>query len=95
MTIEDQARAMLGTVLGECIRQRTELGIQKYGQRLDDNPQPYRAKAIHLIQELLDAMQYAIWVGDRVTARKLARMAEGYARLFSLTAEEIMAGGKQ
>ncbi|MFK7601872.1 hypothetical protein ACI3L1_06635 [Deinococcus sp. SM5_A1] len=95
VTIEDQARAILSPVLGECIRQRTAAGVAKYGQTLDDNHQPRRAKIVHLVQELLDGVQYALWVGYPDIADRLASEADALADLFGLTAEEIMEGGKQ
>lgn len=94
-TIEEQGRALLGPVLGEVLAQRTAAGVAKYGQRLDDNHQPDRAKAVHLVQELLDAVQYALWLGETRKAARLAAEAELTAGLHGLTAEEIMAGGKQ
>ncbi|MFC5846714.1 hypothetical protein [Deinococcus petrolearius] len=94
-TIEEQARALLNPVLGECVRQRTEAGVRKYGQTLDENEQPQREKAIHLIQELLDACQYALWMGHEYTATLCATIASDTQQTFKLTAEEIMAGGKQ
>lgn len=94
-TIEAQAQALLGPVLAEAVRQRTAAGIAKYGQRLDDNHQPDRAKAVHLAQELLDAIQYALWLGNERQAARLATEAEITAAVFGLTLEEIMEGGKQ
>lgn len=94
-TIEQQARALLNPTLGECIRQRTEAGVAKYGQRLEDNPQPVRARLVHLVQELLDATQYALWAGEPDWADQLAVLAEDVQIRGQLTAEEIMAGGKQ
>ena len=94
-TIEEQGRALLGPVLGSVLAQRTAAGVAKYGQRLDDNHQPDRAKAVHLVQEELDAMQYALWLGNRRKAARHATETEITAALYGLTAEEIMAGGKQ
>lgn len=94
-TIEERACGMLSARLAACIRQRTQLGIRKYGQRLDDNPQPERAKAVHLVQELLDGMQYAIWLEDVGLAEDLAIRAEKIARKYRLTFTEIVEGGKQ
>lgn len=94
-TIEQQARAFLNPTLGECVRQRTEAGVAKYGQRLEDNPQPMRARTVHLLQELLDATQYALWDNRPTLAEILAQYANEVQEGESLTAEEIMAGGKQ
>ena len=93
-TIEEQACGMVGTILADCIRQRTAAGVAKYGQRLDDNHQPDRAKAVHLVQEELDAMQYSLWLGNRRKAARHATEAMLTAALYGLTAEEIMQGGK-
>lgn len=95
MTIEDRVKAHLNPVLAECLTQRTAAGVAKYGQRLDDNEQNASAKAIHLIQELLDAAQYAMWIGDPLTMRQLTGMANEFQKIFHLTAEEITSGGKQ
>ncbi|WP_019008960.1 hypothetical protein [Deinococcus aquatilis] len=94
-TIEDQARHLLNPVLGECVRQRTAAGVAKYGQRLDDNYQPHEAKAVHLVQELMDACQYALWMDLPGLASNLAAIANDVQSATSLTAEQIMAGGKQ
>ncbi len=94
MSIEDQARALLNPVLGECVRQRTAAGVAKYGQRLDDNHQPHRAKAVHLVQELLDASQYALWMGDSYWASEIALLANEVQATVGLSTEEIMSGGK-
>lgn len=93
-TIEAHACALLSSTLADVVRQRTALGVAKYGQRLDDNHQPSRARAVHLVQELLDAVQYALWLGDPRTASRCAGEAEVITRRYELTSEEIMAGGK-
>ena len=94
MTIEEQARALLSPVLGECVRQRTEFGKAKYGQTLDHNHQSERAKVIHLMQELLDGVQYACWAGLSSYAWELAQMADDLRCTYNLTVEEIVSGGK-
>lgn len=93
-TIEEQACELLSPRLAACIRQRTQLGIRKYGQRLDHNLQPTRARAVHLVQELLDGLQYALWLGEQKTARRLAVEAILVSRRYGLTVSEIMNGGK-
>lgn len=95
MTIEDRVKAHLNPVLAECLTQRTAAGVAKYGQRLDTNNQPVKARAVHLIQELLDAAQYALWVGDHYAMAFFAETANIYQVQHALTAEEIMTGGKQ
>lgn len=94
-TIEVQVQALVGPVLAECVRQRTAFGVAKYGQRLEDNHQPDRAKSVHLVQELLDAAQYATWRGNHGMAEMLGVMADAVVAQDALTVEEIMAGGKQ
>jgi DNA-binding CsgD family transcriptional regulator len=94
-TIEQKARALLNSTLGECVRQRTRAGVKKYGQTLDDNHQPDRAKAVHLLQELMDACQYAIWAELPDVAATAGRLANTVQKQFQLTADEIMKGGKQ
>lgn len=93
-TIEEQACGLVGPVLAECIKQRTAAGISKYGQRLDDNHQPDRAKAVHLVQELLDATQYALWLEWDDMAGHTAALASNVTAYFELTASEIVRGGK-
>lgn len=93
-TIEEQAREVLSPVLGECIRQRTEAGVRKYGQTLDDNHQPDRARVIHAVQEGLDMVQYLLWAGVTSYAYEVALLTNDLQGTFHLTAEEIMAGGK-
>jgi len=67
----------------------------KYGQRLEDNHQPDRAKAVHLIQELLDAAQYAAWLERWFIAAEMTQTANRLQVEWGLSAAEIMAGGKQ
>lgn len=93
-SIEEQACELLSPRLAACIRQRTQLGIRKYGQRLDHNPQPLRARAVHLVQELLDGIQYALWLGETQTASRLAVEAILLSKKYALTVSEIMNGGK-
>lgn len=94
MTIEEQAREILNPVLGECVRQRTELGVKKYGQTLDDNHQSDRARIIHAVQEGLDMTQYLLWAGMTSYAYEVAAITNDLQGTFHLTADEIMAGGK-
>lgn len=94
-TIEGRARALLSPTLADCVQQRTAAGVAKYGQTLDDNHQPDRAKAVHLVQELLDAIQYALWLGDDGLAEMLAADTETIVLRHGLSTAEIMAGGKQ
>lgn len=93
-SIEQRAQALLTPTLAECVRQRTAAGVAKYGQTLDDNHQPMRARAVHLIQELLDGVQYALWCDDPATAEQCAALAAVYELRYGLSAEEIMQGGK-
>lgn len=95
MTIEAEVVRVLNPVLAKCLTQRTAAGVAKYGQRLEDNEQPVRAKAVHLVQELLDAAQYAAWLKCWAIVENLAVVANEVQTAYRLTAEEIMAGGKQ
>ena len=62
--IAEEVKSALGSpLLRQVVDARVALGVKKYGQTLDDNEKPDRAKAVHLIQELLDAMQYVTWHG--------------------------------
>lgn len=94
-TIEEQAVNLLSLPLASCVRQRTAFGIEKYGQRLDDNHQEGRARAIHFIHEMLDGLQYALWDGDALSARQCANLAVRKQVEYQLSPAEIMAGGKQ
>lgn len=95
MTIEDRVKRHLNPVLAECLTQRTAAGVAKYGQRLEENDQPVKARVIHLIQELLDAAQYAEWIGDYYLMAFCAETTNIYQVQHALTAEEIMSGGKK
>ena len=92
--IERQSCAALDRVLAECVRQRTELGTKKYGQVLDDNPQPQAARDIHALQEMIDGVQYLYWAGRESFAYRLAELANELRAETGLSAAEIMAGGK-
>ena len=73
--IAEKVKNNLPTSLHAVIDTRVELGWKKYGQSLDDNVKTDRQKAVHLLQELLDAMQYVEWgglktVGSRYVVRE-------------------------
>lgn len=61
--ISESVKFYLNPRLHEVIDQRTALGWKKYGQSLDENVKTDDDKCVHLIQELLDAMQYVEWGG--------------------------------
>ena len=44
------------------INNQTRIGLEKYGQTLDDNEKDNKAKAVHIVQELIDTMQYFVWL---------------------------------
>ena len=94
-TIAVRCKRRLHPELAKALDTRTQLGIEKYGQRLDENDKPLRAKVIHLMQELLDAQQYAEWAGRDTDALELANIANDLQCEFDLAADEIVAGGKQ
>lgn len=88
--IADRIRPMLSPLLAEALDTRTQEGLRKYGQTLDDNHKPDRAKAVHLLQELLDAAQYSEWLGA-VYAPLLCEIANEVAADFpDLTLEELL-----
>ncbi|ULH18252.1 hypothetical protein MF271_22565 (plasmid) [Deinococcus sp. KNUC1210] len=62
-TIAERIKKHLSPLLVAAVDTRTAEGLKKYGQLLDDNHKPDRAKAVHLLQELLDAAQYGTWHG--------------------------------
>lgn len=94
-SIEAQAAQLVSPPLQVALRQRTQAGIEKYGQRLEANPQPLRARAVHLVQELLDGLQYALWMNEPAIATVLAIQADHITSAYQLTAQEIVEGGKQ
>lgn len=95
MSIEAKAKNILNSTLSECITQRTQAGRAKYGQTLDANSAPPAERYIHLIQELLDGVQYALWAGDTETARALSEIANSIQAREGLSANQIMQGGKR
>ena len=101
-TIEQKAIAMLqgNAVLIEVLKSRNTYGLKKYGKSLDDNKIPFSSRAIHLIQELMDAGQYATWVSDYdktylEISEGLFSLAKHVQHDFCLTAQEIIDGGKK
>ena len=56
-----QRSAELLPGLRDLIVHRAEEGKAKYGQYLSDNPRTEREKAVHQLQELLDALNYELW----------------------------------
>lgn len=98
MTIEQKAEQMLqgNDVLIEVLKSRNAYGLKKYGKSLDDNDIPERERAIHAIQELLDAGQYLIWTEwSRLWCGHLFDMAMAIQEYYNLTAQEIIEGGKK
>ncbi|WP_407538897.1 hypothetical protein Q0M94_12025 [Deinococcus radiomollis] len=94
--VAEQAKALLLPKLHPVIDTRTSGGVKKYGQTLDQNIKPQRAKVVHLLQELLDALQYVLWgaVDDEqsdVMASRLAGMANDLIRQYpDLTLNEML-----
>lgn len=79
--IAEHIKGYLLPALHPVVDARVEEGIRTYGQTLDDNVKPERAKAVHQLQELLDAMKYRRWrstatVGERPGTPELADLAE-------------------
>ena len=73
--IAEAAKLLLDPRLHAVVDTRTAEGLAKYGQTLDDNLKSEREKVAHLMQELLDAIQYALWRTDPELALELADMA--------------------
>jgi hypothetical protein len=97
MTIEQKAIEMLqgDDVLIEVLKSRNAYGLKKYGKSLDDNDIPKRERAIHAIQELLDAGQYLDWCGFRMYTEYIYEVAKILQLYYHLTAQEIIEGGKK
>ena len=68
--IAEKVKNRLPVELRAAIDTRVELGWKKYGQSLDDNIKTPRQKAVHLLQELMDALQYVEWGGITKPASK-------------------------
>lgn len=80
--------------MGRALHHRVHVGLLKYGQVLDDNHQEQRAKMVHLVQEGLDAAQYAAWGGEGGEMEEQVAMVNRIARKYRLTAHDIAQGGK-
>jgi hypothetical protein len=50
--------------LKELVAYQTRIGLRKYGQTLDYNPQPLESRIRHALQEVVDLVQYLEWVAD-------------------------------
>lgn len=94
--IAEAAKRLLDPRLHAVVDTRTAEGLAKYGQTLDADVKSRREKGAHLMQELLDAIQYAIWQADperplsASLARRLASMAnELLASMPDLTYEAL------
>jgi hypothetical protein len=98
MTIEQKAIEMLqgDDVLIEVLKSRNAYGLKKYGKSLDSNHATDEERAIHAIQELLDAGQYLIWLNMKEEYyNDIFVLASDLALMFNLTAKEIIEGGKR
>lgn len=97
--IAQRVAAMLPPDLAPAVLERERIGVLKYGQYLDDNHQPQRARAVHLVQELLDAQAYLQWLGlslrYRLVARGLAWLTVRFCRRYHLSAQDVIDGGKR
>ena len=88
--IAETAKLLLDPRLHAVVDTRTAEGLAKYRQTLDDNLKSEREKVAHLMQELLDAIQYALWQTDPELALRLAAMAnELLASMPDLTYEAL------
>ncbi|GAA4002053.1 hypothetical protein GCM10022631_10840 [Deinococcus rubellus] len=97
--IAERVKAHLRSpLLRQVVDARVELGIEKYGQTLDENIKPERVKAVHLIQENLDGAQYGEWMGTKAAfqfgdavAMQLAENADAILDAYpDLTLEELL-----
>ncbi|ADY27801.1 hypothetical protein Deipr_2701 (plasmid) [Deinococcus proteolyticus MRP] len=97
--IAQRVAALLPPDLAPAVLERERLGVLKYGQYLDDNHQPQRARAVHLVQELLDGANYALWLASPIRSRLLAVLlaflVKWLCRRYHLTAQDIIDGGKR
>jgi hypothetical protein len=105
MTIADEVKQMLASVgddgrLRALVDAQTAIVVAKYGQTFDDNVKESRAKAVHIVQELIDAMQYSVWLKNDYTSEYIfnylktdldiwARTAQMLVSEFNLTLEEL------
>lgn len=63
MTIAEAVKEYFSVqVLKDLVDEQTKLGVEKYGQTLDDNDRTKEERARHLIQECIDAVQYLEWL---------------------------------
>ena len=91
-TIADRLRPQLSPLLALALDTRTAEGLRKYGQTLDDNHKPDRAKTVHLLQEGLDLIQYAEWKrpGHPVIAALIPWLERSAAEVGDLTLDELL-----
>lgn len=93
--IAERVAALYPADLAPAVMERERLGFFKYGQFLDQNHQPAKAKAVHAVQELMDFCNYSIWLGLWWPARIGAYLAVWLCRRYHLSAWDIVDGGKR
>lgn len=58
---ESTKQHLKSQALKDLVDIQTRKGIREYGQTLDENTKPASAKAVHIIQEIVDLIQYLEW----------------------------------
>ncbi|WP_261665252.1 hypothetical protein [Deinococcus sp. Marseille-Q6407] len=97
--IAQRVAARLPPDLAPAVLERERIGVRKYGQYMDDNHQPQRARAVHLVQEKLDGLNYSEWLAGPWWLRVFDWIDVLHVRLmarrYRLTAQDIIKGGKR
>ena len=78
--------------LREVFYARAQEGFEKYGQYLSQNTKPERHKAVHALQEDMDALLYELWAQSPSARRielRLELMRNRLAEFPDLTFEEL------
>ncbi|UQN10309.1 hypothetical protein [Deinococcus sp. QL22] len=91
--IADRAKAMLGDRrLNRVVDSRLEAGVATYGQPIDAWSGSKRRAAVMRLQELLDAINYALFEGDTMAAQAdAAQVRRILLRYPDLAVEEMVA----
>jgi hypothetical protein len=106
MSIENKVKELFPSNprLVALVESQTKLGLEKYGQRLDDNDKPLEARQVHALQECIDLLQYLFWIlevdnqnlfGIHVMKRAIREVAEAAIFLDRRTPEGASLGHKE
>lgn len=95
MTIAEQVKEVLASTgddgrLRMLVDVQTEIGVKKYGQTLDDNKKEPKAKAVHIIQELIDAMQYSQWLLNDATDERAVNTLTYNIKQYAIHCNSLM-----